>query len=176
MGKASFSAVCVTEHYSARFNEGGGSTAEGRNVIQVITTESEVTPFPDCVIEIDQKQIVISTGALSLQNVPGKMVVIGGCIIGLEMGSVWSRLGSKVTSVEVGRFPFLANSRAKTNLDTEGQVTFLAEATDRILGAHIIGVSPNAAPLCDALCNRLWLVLQMPPRRARRASLPSCIA
>ena len=103
MGTASFSAVCVTEHYSARFNEGGESIVEAKNVIQVITTESEVTPFPDCVIEIDQKQIVISTGALSLQNVPGRMVVIGGCIIGLEMGSVWSRLGSKVSSSHLRR-------------------------------------------------------------------------
>ena len=58
---------------------------------------------------------------------------------------------------KVGRFPFLANSRAKTNMDTEGQVKFLVEAeTDRILGVHIIGALSNAAPLCGC---RLWLVL-----------------
>jgi dihydrolipoyl dehydrogenase len=103
MGTASFSAVCVTEHYSAQLNEVGESTVEGKNLIQVITIEPEVTPFPDCVIEVDQKQVVSSTGALSLQNVPGKMVVIGGCIIGLEMGSVWSRLGPKVSSSNLRR-------------------------------------------------------------------------
>jgi dihydrolipoamide dehydrogenase len=58
---------------------------------------------------------------------------------------------------KVGRFPFLANSRAKTNMDTEGQVKFLVEAeTDRILGVHIIGALSNAVPLCGC---RLWLVL-----------------
>jgi pyruvate/2-oxoglutarate dehydrogenase complex dihydrolipoamide dehydrogenase (E3) component len=58
---------------------------------------------------------------------------------------------------KVGRFPFLANSRAKTNMDTEGQVKFLVEAeTDRILGVHIIGALSNAASSCGC---RLWLVL-----------------
>lgn len=71
---------------------------EGQNII--IATGSEVTPFPGGAIEIDEKQIVSSTGALELQQVPGKMVVIGGGIIGLEMGSVWSRLGAEVTVVE----------------------------------------------------------------------------
>jgi dihydrolipoamide dehydrogenase len=83
---------------SVQLNEGGESTVEAKNVI--IATGSEVTPFPGGAIEIDEEQIVSSTGALSLQKVPGKMVVIGGGIIGLEMGSVWSRLGSEVTVVE----------------------------------------------------------------------------
>ena len=83
---------------SVQLNEGGESTVEAKSVI--IATGSEVTPFPGGAIEIDEEQIVSSTGALSLQKVPGKMVVIGGGIIGLEMGSVWSRLGSEVTVVE----------------------------------------------------------------------------
>jgi dihydrolipoamide dehydrogenase len=83
---------------SVQLNEGGESTVEAKNFI--IATGSEVTPFPGGAIEIDEEQIVSSTGALSLQEVPGKMVVIGGGIIGLEMGSVWSRLGSEVTVVE----------------------------------------------------------------------------
>ncbi|KAI6120181.1 hypothetical protein EV401DRAFT_2089073 [Pisolithus croceorrhizus] len=61
---------------------------------------SFVSPNRVVSIEIDEKQIVSSTGALDLQEVPGKMVVIGGGIIGLEMGSVWSRLGAEVTVVE----------------------------------------------------------------------------
>ncbi|KAG5352642.1 dihydrolipoamide dehydrogenase precursor [Termitomyces sp. Mn162] len=66
----------------------------------VIATGSEVTPFPGGGIPIDEEQIVSSTGVLSLQKVPEKLVVIGGGIIGLEMGSVWSRLGAEVTVVE----------------------------------------------------------------------------
>jgi dihydrolipoamide dehydrogenase len=71
---------------------------EGKNII--IATGSEVSPFPGGGIEIDEQQIVSSTGALELKEVPNKMVVIGGGIIGLEMGSVWSRLGAEVTVVE----------------------------------------------------------------------------
>jgi dihydrolipoamide dehydrogenase len=83
---------------TVQLNEGGESTVEAKNII--IATGSEVAPFPGGTIEIDEEQIVSSTGALSLQKVPEKMVVIGGGIIGLEMGSVWSRLGSEVTVVE----------------------------------------------------------------------------
>jgi len=64
----------------------------------VIATGSSVTPLPG--VEIDQKVVVDSTGALELPKVPGQMVVIGGGVIGLELGSVWRRLGAKVTVVE----------------------------------------------------------------------------
>jgi dihydrolipoamide dehydrogenase len=64
----------------------------------VIATGSSPTSLPG--IEIDEKNIVSSTGALSFSEVPKDLVVIGGGYIGLEMGSVWSRLGSKVTVVE----------------------------------------------------------------------------
>ncbi|XP_076469141.1 dihydrolipoyl dehydrogenase, mitochondrial-like [Babylonia areolata] len=64
----------------------------------MLATGSEVTPFPG--IEINEKNIVSSTGALSLEKVPEKMVVIGAGVIGVELGSVWQRLGSKVTCVE----------------------------------------------------------------------------
>lgn len=94
-GAASF--VSPTK-LSVKLNDGGETEVEAKNV--VIATGSEVTPFPGGGIEIDEKQIVSSTGALELQEVPAKMVVIGGGIIGLEMGSVWSRLGSEVTVVE----------------------------------------------------------------------------
>tara|TARA_B100000674_G_scaffold469566_1_gene456484 strand:- start:22 stop:1422 length:1401 start_codon:yes stop_codon:yes gene_type:complete len=64
----------------------------------VIATGSEPVSLPG--IEIDEKTIVSSTGALELKKVPDKMVVVGGGYIGLEMGSVWSRLGAKVEVVE----------------------------------------------------------------------------
>ncbi|HEX8217071.1 MAG TPA: dihydrolipoyl dehydrogenase [Allosphingosinicella sp.] len=64
----------------------------------VIATGSSVTPLRG--VEIDQERIVDSTGALELAKVPGHLVVIGGGVIGLELGSVWRRLGAKVTVVE----------------------------------------------------------------------------
>ena len=64
----------------------------------IIATGSAVTPLPG--VEIDEDRIVSSTGALSLTKVPKHLVVVGGGYIGLEMGSVWRRLGSKVTVVE----------------------------------------------------------------------------
>jgi dihydrolipoamide dehydrogenase len=64
----------------------------------VIATGSDVASLPG--IEIDEKNVVSSTGALSFDKVPKKLAVIGGGYIGLEMGSVWSRLGSEVTVIE----------------------------------------------------------------------------
>ncbi|KAK3384748.1 hypothetical protein B0H63DRAFT_522094 [Podospora didyma] len=77
-------------------NDGGETTVKGKNIL--IATGSEVTPFPG--LQIDEKRVVSSTGAIALTEVPEKLLVIGGGIIGLEMASVWSRLGSKVTVVE----------------------------------------------------------------------------
>ncbi|KAI8374266.1 dihydrolipoyl dehydrogenase [Radiomyces spectabilis] len=76
--------------------DGKQSSLKAKNVI--IATGSEVTPIPG--MEIDEKKIVSSTGALELAKVPKKMVVIGAGVIGLELGSVWSRLGAEVTVVE----------------------------------------------------------------------------
>jgi dihydrolipoamide dehydrogenase len=64
----------------------------------VIATGSESAPLPG--VEVDEKRIVTSTGALELAQVPGHMVVIGGGVIGLELGSVFKRLGAEVTVVE----------------------------------------------------------------------------
>ncbi|KAL0246895.1 hypothetical protein GEMRC1_008101 [Eukaryota sp. GEM-RC1] len=66
----------------------------------IIATGSSVATLP-C-LEIDEKQVVSNKGALSLPRVPKKMIVIGGGVIGLELGSVWRRLGSDVTVVEFG--------------------------------------------------------------------------
>ena len=64
----------------------------------VIATGSDSSPLAG--IEVDEKRIVTSTGALELDRVPGHLVVIGGGVIGLELGSVWKRLGAQVTVVE----------------------------------------------------------------------------
>ncbi len=73
-----------------------GTTYETKNI--VIATGSDVVSLPG--ITIDEKQIVSSTGAIALDKVPETMIVIGAGVIGLELGSVWSRLGSKVTVIE----------------------------------------------------------------------------
>jgi dihydrolipoamide dehydrogenase len=79
-----------------QLNDGGETSVAGKNIL--IATGSEASPFPG--LEIDEKRVVSSTGAIALEKVPETMTVIGGGIIGLEMASVWSRLGAKVTVVE----------------------------------------------------------------------------
>jgi dihydrolipoamide dehydrogenase len=76
--------------------EVAGQTYRAKNI--VIATGSSVTPLPG--VTVDQKVVVDSTGALELAKVPEHMVVIGGGVIGLELGSVWKRLGARVTCVE----------------------------------------------------------------------------
>jgi len=81
---------------SANSVDVAGKSYTAKNIM--IATGSSVMPLPG--VEIDQKVIVDSTGALALPQVPKHMVVIGGGVIGLELGSVWLRLGAQVTVVE----------------------------------------------------------------------------
>ena len=84
---------------SVALNGGGGTESlDTKNVI--IATGSEVTPLPPVPVDNARGKIVDSTGALDISKIPGKLAVIGGGVIGLEMGSVWSRLGSEVTVIE----------------------------------------------------------------------------
>ena len=78
--------------------DGNGGSREIEAGAVVIATGSESIPLPG--ITVDEERIVSSTGALALGRVPERLTVIGGGYIGLELGSVWSRLGSKVTIVE----------------------------------------------------------------------------
>jgi dihydrolipoamide dehydrogenase len=79
-------------------NDGKSETVKFKNCI--IATGSEPSPLPGNVIPIDENRVISSTGALSLKEVPKKMVVVGGGVIGLELGSVYARLGAEVTVVE----------------------------------------------------------------------------
>lgn len=97
--------------------DGGEQVLQTKSIL--IATGSESTPLPG--VETDEKQVVTSTGALSLDKVPEHLVVIGAGVIGLEMGSVWSRLGAKVTVVE-----FL--DRILPGMDAE-----IAKQTQRVL-------------------------------------------
>lgn len=77
-------------------NDGSSKTIETKNII--LATGSEPTPFPG--LDYDEKVIVSSTGALSFETVPKKMIVIGGGVIGIELGQVYSRFGTEVIVVE----------------------------------------------------------------------------
>ena len=79
-------------------NDGSGQTLDTKNIL--IASGSEVTPLPPVPVDNDAGKIVDSTGALEISKIPENMAVIGGGVIGLEMGSVWSRLGSNVTVIE----------------------------------------------------------------------------
>src|SRR5215471_14218388 len=96
-----------------------GASQEIEATSIVIATGAEATPLPG--IEINERRIVSSTGALAFDRVPGRLAVIGGGYIGLELGSVWQRLGAKVTIVE-------ALDRIIPNMDRE-----LGAALQRVL-------------------------------------------
>jgi len=112
----------------------GGQTVTAKNI--VIATGSSVTPLPG--VEIDQQVVVDSTGALELPKVPEHMVVIGGGVIGLELGSVWRRLGAKVTCVE-----FLDQILPGFDGDVrkEANKIFKKQGIDFRLGTKVTGVA-----------------------------------
>jgi dihydrolipoamide dehydrogenase len=89
-GRASFTGANTVEV--------NGEKVTAKNII--IATGSSVTPLPGVAVDNAGGKIVDSTGALELDKVPGHLVVVGGGVIGLELGSVWKRLGAKVTVVE----------------------------------------------------------------------------
>jgi len=82
----------------------------------VIATGSDIAGIPGVDVKIDEKIIVSSTGALSLSKVPKSVTVVGGGVIGLELGSVWHRLGAEVTVVE-----YLGNILGPTDADVSKQ-------------------------------------------------------
>lgn len=79
-------------------NDGKSEEIKVKNVI--IATGSEPASLPPGLLDIDERYVVTSTGALELPEVPKKMVVVGGGVIGLEMGSVYARLGAEVTVIQ----------------------------------------------------------------------------
>ncbi|MEM1365927.1 MAG: dihydrolipoyl dehydrogenase [Pseudomonadota bacterium] len=78
--------------------DGTKQTLETKNIC--IATGSDVAGIPGVEVEMDEQTIVSSTGALELDKVPSKLIIVGGGVIGLELGSVWHRLGAEVTVVE----------------------------------------------------------------------------
>lgn len=88
--------VLGTGKVEVKGGDGKAQTVETRNI--VVATGSDVAKLKG--VEIDEKRIVSSTGALSLERVPEKLLIVGAGVIGLELGSVWHRLGAEVTVVE----------------------------------------------------------------------------
>jgi len=117
--------------------DGAVTVLETKNI--VIATGSEPSGLPG--VSVDQKRIVDSTGALSLPEVPKHLVVIGAGIIGLELGSVWRRLGAQVTVVE-----FL--DRITPGMDTDMAKTFQRGLTKQgmtfKLGSKVTGAKASA--------------------------------
>jgi dihydrolipoamide dehydrogenase len=125
-------------------NDGASQTVETKNI--VIATGSDIARLKG--IEIDEKRIVSSTGALSLDKVPGKLLIVGAGVIGLELGSVWKRLGAEVVVVE-----FL--DRILPGMDGE-----IAKQFQRILEkqgfAFKLGAKVTAVDTPPAVLRRRW--------------------
>ena len=120
--------------------DGSKTTLETKNI--VIATGSE--PAPLAGVTVDQKRIVDSTGAIALPEVPGSLIVIGAGIIGLELGSVWRRLGSKVTVVE-----FL--DRITPGMDAETAKTFQRALTKQGIAFKLSSKVTGAKTVADGV-------------------------
>ena len=129
--------ILSSNEINIKLNDGTEKLIEAKNI--VIATGSESASLNG--IEIDEEKIVSSTGALSLEKIPEHLTIIGGGYIGLELGSVWSRLGSRVTVVE-----YL--DRIAPGLDgelsTEFQKILKRQGLDFITGAKVTGVEKNS--------------------------------
>ncbi|MFG1424052.1 dihydrolipoyl dehydrogenase [Roseixanthobacter liquoris] len=121
-------------------SDGSKQVVETKNI--VIATGSDVAQLPG--VTIDEERIVSSTGALSLPKVPGKLVVVGAGVIGLELGSVWRRLGAQVTVVEyLDRIlPGMDGDVAKSF-----QRILAKQGFDFKLGTKVTGVDTSGATL-----------------------------
>ncbi|OQW59771.1 MAG: dihydrolipoyl dehydrogenase [Proteobacteria bacterium HN_bin10] len=124
--------------------DGAKQTLETKNI--VIATGSEPMPLPG--IEIDEQRIVSSTGALSLKQVPGKMIVVGAGVIGLELGSVWRRLGAEVTVVE---FLDKITPTIDAEISTAFQRILKKQGVKFELGHKVTGVERQAGGLKVAI-------------------------
>jgi dihydrolipoamide dehydrogenase len=113
---------------------------ETKNI--VIATGSDVAGIPGVEVEIDEKVIISSTGGIALEKVPATMVVVGGGVIGLELGSVWSRLGAKVTVVE---YLDMILGGMDGEVAKQFQRMLAKQDVDIKLGAKVTGVEKSGA-------------------------------
>jgi dihydrolipoamide dehydrogenase len=120
--------------------DGAVNVLETRNI--VIATGSEPTTLPG--IEIDEERVVSNTGALSLAAVPKRLILIGAGVIGLEMGSVWARLGSEVTVVE---YLDRILPPADAEVAKEAERTFKKQGLTFKLGTKVTGIEKQKTKL-----------------------------
>ena len=157
---------------SIRTKDNQTKTIESKNII--ISTGSEAAELPG--VKFDEKKILSSTGALSMSKVPKKMIIIGGGYIGLEMGSVWSRLGSEVHVIEYldhitpgldkeisnefmkilkkQKINFHLNTEVKKVLKTENGVTIETNDTQNnknVFNGDVVLVSVGRKPYTESL-------------------------
>ncbi|MBC7770082.1 MAG: dihydrolipoyl dehydrogenase [Phycisphaerales bacterium] len=135
-----FGAIAGVGRVEVKLIDGGSQTLETKAI--VIATGSVPTPLPG--VDIDEERIVTSTGALSLKQVPGKMIVIGAGVIGLELGSVWRRLGAEVTVVE---FLDKITPTIDTEISTAFQRTLKKQGMKFELGHKVVGVEKASGGL-----------------------------
>ncbi|KAJ8986005.1 hypothetical protein NQ317_013889 [Molorchus minor] len=120
-------------------DDGSTEVVNTKNIL--IATGSEVTPFPG--IEVDEDRIVSSTGALSLKEVPKRLIIIGAGVIGLELGSVWSRLGSEVTAVEF--LPFIGGAAIDGEVAKSLQKILTKQGLSFKLGNKVTGAQKDGS-------------------------------
>ncbi len=147
--------VLGTGKVEVTFINGEKKTLEGKAI--VIATGSDVAKLPG--VAIDEKTIISSTGALTLAQVPKHLLVVGAGVIGLELGSVWRRLGAKVTVVEYldrilpGMDLEVAKSFQRI-LEKQGfafKLSTKVTKVETVKAGHKVMVEPSAGGAADAL-------------------------
>ncbi len=125
---------------AVKAEDGSEQVLETRNI--VIATGSDVAGIPGVQVEIDEQVIISSTGGIALKKVPETLIVVGGGVIGLELGSVWQRLGAKVTVVE-----YLDNILGGMDgeVSKQFQRMLAKQGFDFKLGAKVTGVEKAGA-------------------------------
>lgn len=135
--------------------EVNGQSYDARHII--IATGSDVISLPN--IKIDEQRIVSSTGALALKEVPKKLVVIGGGVIGLELGAVWMRLGADVTVIEyLDRIlPGMDNEISKETQKILTKQGFKFKMASKVVSAeaHNTGVKLSVEPAAGGAAEQL---------------------
>ena len=135
-------------------DDGSSQVLETKSI--VIATGSDVASPPGVAVQFDEKVIVSSTGALELGKVPGKLVVIGAGVIGLELGSVWRRLGAQVTVVEYldrilpGMDAEVAKSFQRI-LEKQGVSFQLSSKVTAVVSGDVVLVATGRRPYTDGL-------------------------
>jgi dihydrolipoamide dehydrogenase len=120
-------------------DSGETQVLEARNI--VIATGSDVAGIPGVKVDIDEKVIISSTGGIALDKVPERLIVVGGGVIGLELGSVWNRLGAKVTVVE---YLDMILGGMDGEVSRQFQRMLAKQGIDFKLGAKVTGVEKAA--------------------------------